>query len=196
MFGKPNKSPAGKNQDPAPVQHLQRLAVAYSAAAAEPEPAPEATSSISSGMTVVGKISGEGAVKIFGRVEGEVHASAVVVAAGAHVVGDIVADDLTIGGGVKGTIHANRVKLDGSAVVEGDIFHRSLSIEENARFEGSSRREENVVDARVPLGRPQSHGQTQAQAQTQGQTQVAAVESGRKLNGAPDHEGHAVSAAG
>jgi cytoskeletal protein CcmA (bactofilin family) len=192
MFGKPNKSPAGKNQDPAPVQQLQRLAVAYSAAAQEPEPepAPEATSSISSGMTVVGKIVGEGTVKIFGRVEGEVHASAVVVAAGAHVVGDIVADDLTIGGGVKGTIHANRVKLDGSAVVEGDIFHRSLSIEENARFEGTSRREENVVDARVPLGRPQSSGQTQ------GQTQVAAVESGRKLNGAPDHEGHAVSAAG
>jgi cytoskeletal protein CcmA (bactofilin family) len=27
-------------------------------------------------------------------------------------------------------------------VVEGDIFHRSLAIEENARFEGMSRREE------------------------------------------------------
>jgi cytoskeletal protein CcmA (bactofilin family) len=47
---------------------------------------------------------------------------------------------------VKGTIHAHRVKLIGSAVVEGDIFHRSLSIDENARFEGSSRREETAME--------------------------------------------------
>ena len=56
------------------------------------------------------------------------------------------------GGRVHGTIHANRVKLNGSAIVEGDIFHRSLSIDENARFEGSSRREETVTDApRIPI---------------------------------------------
>jgi hypothetical protein len=52
---------------------------------------------------------------------------------------------LTIGGRVKGTIHANRVKLNSTAVVEGDIYHRSLAIEENAQFEGMSRRQENVI---------------------------------------------------
>ena len=31
--------------------------------------------------------------------------------------------------------------------VEGDIFHRSLSIDENSQFEGSSRRVENPVDS-------------------------------------------------
>ena len=30
--------------------------------------------------------------------------------------------------------------------VEGDIFHRSLSIDENSQFEGSSRRVENPTD--------------------------------------------------
>jgi cytoskeletal protein CcmA (bactofilin family) len=64
---------------------------------------------------------------------------------------------LIIGGRVKGTIHANRVKLNGSAIVEGDIFHRSLSIDENARFEGSSRREETVIDVpRIPFNRPEA----------------------------------------
>jgi cytoskeletal protein CcmA (bactofilin family) len=53
---------------------------------------------------------------------------------------------LTIGGRVKGTIRANRVKLNSTAVVEGDIYHRSLAIEENAQFEGMSRRQENVID--------------------------------------------------
>ena len=62
-----------------------------------------------------------------------------------------------IGGRVHGTIHANRVKLNGRAIVEGDIFHRSLSIDENARFEGSSRREETVIDAPpIPIIRPEA----------------------------------------
>ena len=60
--------------------------------------------------------------------------------------GDIVAEELTIGGHVNGTVHANRVKLMNTAVVEGDIFHRTLSIEENARFEGTSRRQEKTID--------------------------------------------------
>ena len=64
---------------------------------------------------------------------------------GAQVEGDIVAEELTIGGRVKGTIRANRVKLNSTAVVEGDIYHRSLAIEENGQFEGMSRRQENVI---------------------------------------------------
>ena len=76
---------------------------------------------------------------------------------------------------MKGTIHAKRVKLNGLAIVEGDIFHRSLSIEENARFEGTSRREEAVVDAsRVPLSRLEA----QADVDT-----VAAMEGHEKHNG-------------
>jgi Polymer-forming cytoskeletal len=49
-------------------------------------------------------------------------------------------------GRVKGTIHAVRVKLQDGGAVEGDIFHRSLSIDENSQFEGSSRRVENPTD--------------------------------------------------
>jgi cytoskeletal protein CcmA (bactofilin family) len=53
---------------------------------------------------------------------------------------------LTVAGVVKGSICASRVKLTGTAVVEGDIFHRSLLIEENARFEGSSKRQDTTSD--------------------------------------------------
>jgi cytoskeletal protein CcmA (bactofilin family) len=119
---------------------------------------PEAASSISSGLSIVGKITGQGALTIFGRVEGEVHASTVVIAEGAEMLGDIVAEELTVGGQVKGTIHANRVKLNSTAVVEGDIFHRTLAIEENARFEGASRRNENPIEmpSRVQTNRLQT----------------------------------------
>jgi cytoskeletal protein CcmA (bactofilin family) len=108
---------------------------------------PEEASSISSGLSIVGKIIGRGALIIFGHVDGELRASTVEIAEGAQMVGDVVAEELTINGHVKGTIHANRVRLGGTGVVEGDIFHRTLAIEENARFEGTSRRNENAIDS-------------------------------------------------
>jgi cytoskeletal protein CcmA (bactofilin family) len=120
--------------------------------------APEAISSISSGFSIVGKIVGHGIVVIFGHVEGELHASTIQISDGAQVEGNIIAEELTIGGRVKGTIHANRVKLNSTAVVEGEIFHRSLAIEENAQFEGMSRRQEDVIHmpSRVPANLPQA----------------------------------------
>jgi cytoskeletal protein CcmA (bactofilin family) len=119
---------------------------------------PEAASSISSGLSIIGKIIGHGALTIFGRVEGEVHASTVVIAEGAEMSGDVVAEELTVGGHIKGTINANRVRLNGTSVVEGDIFHRTLAIEENARFEGTSRRNENAINmsSQVQTDRPKT----------------------------------------
>ena len=89
----------------------------------------EAASSIGSGISIVGKVIGNGALTIFGHVEGEVRASTIVIAEGAHIEGEVSAEELTIGGYVKGTVHANRVNLNSTAVVKGDIFHRTLVIE-------------------------------------------------------------------
>jgi cytoskeletal protein CcmA (bactofilin family) len=134
---------------PAVAQFSAAHSSTASSSVAQPAGTPAssaATSLISSSMTLVGKLVGDGAVTIFGRIEGELQASSILICEGAHVEGSVVAKELTIGGHVKGTIHATRVKLNGTAVVDGDIYHRSLSIEENARFEGSSRREENPTD--------------------------------------------------
>ena len=73
--------------------------------------------------------------------------SDLLIGDGAQVEGSVIAQDVTVCGRVKGTIRAVRVKLQEGGVVEGDIFHRSLTIEENSVFEGSSRRVENPTDA-------------------------------------------------
>src|SRR5262249_29443961 len=58
---------------------------------------------------------------------------------------------------------------------EGDIFHRSLSIDENSQFEGSSRRGENPtdpsssVDAKGPQKSPQKKNMTPAPSKDWGQ---------------------------
>jgi cytoskeletal protein CcmA (bactofilin family) len=156
MFGKSKRNAAEKKEASLAEEKeahetltriLQRQGEECSAVASPPPPsAPEAISSINSGLSIVGKIVGNGNLAIFGRVEGEVRASTVQIGDGAQVEGNIVAEDLTIGGRVKGTIRANRVKLNSTAVVEGDIYHRSLAIEENAQFEGTSRRQDDVID--------------------------------------------------
>jgi transposase InsO family protein len=69
-----------------------------------------------------------------------------VIGDGAQVEGSVIAQDVTVCGRVKGTIRAVRVKLQHGGAVEGDVFHRSLSIDENSQFEGSSRRVENPAD--------------------------------------------------
>src|SRR5262249_15483974 len=117
-------------------------------AAVRPVPATKAgtNSCIGSGMSIVGKIECNGPVQVFGRVEGELRATELVISDGAQVDGSVIAQDLTVRGRVKGTIRAHRVKLQDGGTVEGDIFHRSLSIDENSLFEGSSRRVENPTE--------------------------------------------------
>ena len=100
-------------------------------------------SCIGSGMSIVGNIECNGPAEVFGRIEGELHASDLLIGDGAQVEGSVIAQDVTVCGRVKGTIRAVRVKLQDGSSVEGDIFHRSLSIDENSLFQGSSRRVEN-----------------------------------------------------
>ena len=85
-------------------------------------------STIGPGMTVVGKISSEGTLNVFGRVEGELDAFIIRIAEGAQVEDSIAAQELIIGGHFKGIIQANRVTLIGSAVVEGEIHHHASLI--------------------------------------------------------------------
>jgi cytoskeletal protein CcmA (bactofilin family) len=127
---------------------VQPQRVVVEQAAANPAPTTKAgtTSCIGSGMSIVGKIECDGQAQVFGRIEGELRASELLISDGAQVEGSVTAQDLTVRGRVKGTIRAVRVKLQDGAAVEGDIFHRSLSIDENSLFEGSSRRVENPTD--------------------------------------------------
>jgi cytoskeletal protein CcmA (bactofilin family) len=122
----------------------------------EPMTKPGTGSCIGSDMSIVGKIECNGPAQVFGRIEGELRAFDLLVGDGAMIDGSVIAQNVTVCGCIKGTIRAARVKLQNGGAVEGDIFHRSLSIDENSLFEGSSRRVENPteipssIDAKVP----------------------------------------------
>jgi cytoskeletal protein CcmA (bactofilin family) len=133
-----------------PIAQPQYSSAAQPRATLQPSQTPETSETISTlgpGMTIVGKIDCQGTLHIFGRIEGELRATNVLIGNGAQFDGNVIAQGVTIDGRLKGSIHATRVSLQSNAVVDGDIFHRTLSIDANAQFEGSSRRVDNPTDA-------------------------------------------------
>jgi cytoskeletal protein CcmA (bactofilin family) len=129
----------------------QQLVVEQPPPRREPTTNAATRSCIGSGMSIVGNIECSGPAQVFGRIKGELRASDLLIGDGAQVEGSVIAQDVTVCGRVKGTIRAVRVKLQDGGAVEGDIFHRSLSIDENSLFEGSSRRVENPTDPSLSI---------------------------------------------
>ncbi|MDP2411373.1 MAG: polymer-forming cytoskeletal protein [Pseudolabrys sp.] len=118
--------------------------------AAQPAPAkasPDVVSVVGPGMAITGNIVCAGSVQVFGRVTGDIHAAQLVICDGADVEGKVIAVDTVIDGKFKGTIHGNTVKLQRTAIVDGEIYNRSLTIEQDAQFEGVARRLDTPVDA-------------------------------------------------
>src|SRR6202044_2395596 len=90
MFG---KSKDENDQVSHPAQQLPRPAAMRAGEQASTDQA----SSLRRGMTVLAKIFGEGAIQVFGYIEGELRALTVLINEGAKVEGDVVAEDLTVG---------------------------------------------------------------------------------------------------
>jgi cytoskeletal protein CcmA (bactofilin family) len=152
MFFKSKAPEKAKNASANAAEVTERMvqqqhSVAEQVAASPPVPKAGTGSCIGSGMWIVGNIECKGQAQVFGRIEGELHASDLLIGNGAQVEGSVIAQNVTVCGRVKGTIRAVHVKLQNGGAVEGDIFHRSLSIDENSQFEGSSRRVENPIDS-------------------------------------------------
>jgi cytoskeletal protein CcmA (bactofilin family) len=131
----------------------QPLGSAAHPVAARAESTP--VSCIGAGMSIVGNVACSGPAQVFGRIEGELRASELVIGEGAQIQGSIIAQEVTVSGTVKGTIRAVRVILQGGNV-EGDIFNRSLSIDETSVFEGASRRDENPTERRREIATERS----------------------------------------
>jgi cytoskeletal protein CcmA (bactofilin family) len=158
--------------------------VPHDQAWAKSEPTTKAgmPSCIGSDMSIVGNIECKGPAQVLGRIEGEVRASDLQISDGAQIEGSVIAQNVTVCGRVKGTIRAVRVKLQNGGAVEGDIFHRSLSIDENSQFEGSSRRVENPTE---PSSSVEAKGAQKKDKQSPAPAPLASVDA--ELTAGPKH---------
>ena len=90
-------------------------------------------------LVVRGEIRTAEDITIEGEVEGPIHAehSVVTVAASAHVVGDVIADDITVFGHVAGQLVATDVvDVRAGSDVRGDVISKRFILEVEASFQG------------------------------------------------------------
>lgn len=143
MFNKkPDGPPALPNGGPPQMPATRTIA--------QPRRAGGATSVIGANLSITGNLETDGEVQIDGEIQGDIHAGRIVVGEQAMITGTLIADEIVIGGNVQGTIRGNHVTFRSASRVEGDVFHKTLSIEQGAYFEGKSRRSND------PMSMPQS----------------------------------------
>ncbi|HEY6363554.1 MAG TPA: polymer-forming cytoskeletal protein, partial [Candidatus Binatia bacterium] len=92
-----------------------------------------------SGVTIEGKMEGNGDVRIAGKFKGDIHIKGNLnVQKGAHLTAKINADAVTIEGEVEGTVVASgQVTLSESAQVVGDLKAKTLTVSAGSRMRGN-----------------------------------------------------------
>jgi len=103
-------------------------------------PAPQSSTVIAKGVTLVGELQGEGSVQIEGNIDGKVIVKgSVFVTTTGKVNGPIESDTVRIAGHVVGNITANsHLRLERTGHIEGDISPAALLIEDGGRLDGRS----------------------------------------------------------
>jgi cytoskeletal protein CcmA (bactofilin family) len=116
------------------------------APAAQPGPRANGPATvIGADLIVTGNLESKGDVHIEGEVRGDIHAKRIVISQRARTTGTLVAEEIMIGGSAQGSIRGNSVTFQSSSRVEADVFHKSLTIEQGAYFEGRSRRSDDPL---------------------------------------------------
>jgi cytoskeletal protein CcmA (bactofilin family) len=94
---------------------------------------------IGKGTEITGSISGQGIIRLDGKVTGmEVRYGEVIVGESGEVAGDIEAKQITVAGLVRGNITADsKVEIVGTGKVIGNICSERLLISEGAVFHGT-----------------------------------------------------------
>lgn len=110
---------------------------------------------ISAGTIIAGDIDCDGVLKVEGRVTGSVRrARQIMLAKNGAIQGDVVADEIVVGGVVDGNVSAaDRLELQPTAVVNGDISTKSIVVMEGARINGSVKMTELALVSRGSDGR-------------------------------------------
>jgi len=104
---------------------------------------------LGSGVSIEGKMEGDGDVRIAGKFKGDIHIKGNLnIQKGAHLAAKINADAVTIEGEVEGTVVASgQVTLSESAQVVGDLKAKTLTVSAGSRMRGNGEFGWNDSDA-------------------------------------------------
>ncbi len=98
--------------------------------------------------TFKGDISTKGTIRIDGTVEGNIKADWVILGEKSHVIGDIAARGVVVGGNVKGNLSVKEIcEIRSKGEIFGELITSKLVIAEGGIFDGRStmRKEDTKV---------------------------------------------------
>ena len=107
-------------------------------------------------LKIVGSVTAEGLLWVYGSINGELHCTSLVIDRAAQINGTVAAERVVVDGKVEGPIQGAEIVLKSRAQVVGDIHHQSLAIESGAFFDGRSvqvRGNGQAVERRESLSR-------------------------------------------
>jgi cytoskeletal protein CcmA (bactofilin family) len=87
-------------------------------------------------LKIVGSVTAEGLVWVYGQIEGELRCTSLVIDRDAHISGTVTAERVVVDGKVEGPIQGGEIVLKSQARVVGDLRYQSLAIESGAFFDG------------------------------------------------------------
>lgn len=101
-------------------------------------PAPAGYSVVDTQLLICGDVTTEGALRIDGRMEGNVRrADTVVVGIGGVIIGDVEAREVIVAGMIHGSISADaRIEVQSSARIHGDVRAPILALHEGGIVHG------------------------------------------------------------
>ena len=110
---------------------------------------------VASGLTIEGKIEGEGNVRIAGRFKGNINVKGeLTIEPGASIDGEVAADTVLVGGGVRGQLVAkSRVEFKESGTLIGDLKAGSLIVAAGSKMRGRAEfgwKEGEIEDSPLP----------------------------------------------
>ena len=105
---------------------------------------------INGDLQVAGNLRSQSEVRVDGNVDGDVFAHSLTIGEKGTINGEIVADDVVVGGRVNGRIRARKVQLGKSAHVIGDIWYELLEVDSGALVEGHCKRTDKPNEISEP----------------------------------------------
>ena len=116
----------------------------------QPSPVRPSESVLAAGLTIDGKIGGNGHLRLAGRFTGNIDVKGeLTIEPGAGIQGEVKADTVLVGGEIRGNvISKSRVDLSESGVLIGDLKAVSLTVAAGSKMRGQA--EFGWKDGEVP----------------------------------------------
>ncbi len=99
-------------------------------------------------LYIKGNVTSKGDIQLNGVVDGELSARTLWLEKGSSIRGPVIAEKVVIGGKIDTNVYGNSVKLKSSANVQSKVMSSSLSVDEEAYFDGTLNRVEDPVKDR------------------------------------------------